>query len=68
MYIRLNAHFDTLGGSIQGLSAIRPQILAGAISPTQVFDAFSNVLAEQIKLFTVENASLTNAIAATQSP
>jgi hypothetical protein len=53
--------------SIQGLSAIRPQILAGAISPTQVFDAFSNVLAEQMKLFIVENASLTNATAATQS-
>ena len=53
--------------SIQGLSAIRPQILAGAISPTQVFDAFSNILAEQMKLFIVENASLTNATAATQS-
>ena len=53
--------------SIHGLSAIRPQIFAGAISPTQVFDAFSNVLAEQMKLFTVENASLTNATAATQS-
>ena len=53
--------------SIQGLSAIRPQILAGAISPTQVFDAFSNILAEQMKLFIVENASLTNATAATHS-
>ena len=53
--------------SIHGLSAIRPQILAGAISPAQAFDAFSNVLVEQMKLFSAENASLTNATAATQS-
>jgi signal transduction histidine kinase len=53
--------------SIQGLSKIRPAVTARAIQPAQVFDAFSNVLVEELQLFVKENASLTNARAATQS-
>ena len=54
-------------GDIQGLDKVRPAILAHAISPTDTFGAFSNVLAEELQLFVKENASLTNARAATQS-
>src|ERR1700743_1819811 len=53
--------------SIQDLSKIRPAITARAIQPTVVFGAFSNILAEELSLFVKENASLTNARAATQS-
>jgi signal transduction histidine kinase len=53
--------------SIQGLAKIRPAILAHAISPTDVFGAFSNVLSQELQLFVNENASLTNADAATAS-
>jgi signal transduction histidine kinase len=53
--------------SIQGLSKIRPAITAHAIQPTEVFGAFSNILTEELSLFVKENASLTNARAATQS-
>jgi signal transduction histidine kinase len=54
-------------GSIQDLSKIRPAVTARAIQPTQVFGAFSNILTEELSLFVKENASLTNAGAATQS-
>lgn len=54
-------------GDIQGLSKIRPAVAARAISPTDAFGAFSNVLTEELQLFIKENASLTNAKAATQS-
>ncbi|MGO9783875.1 MAG: nitrate- and nitrite sensing domain-containing protein [Streptosporangiaceae bacterium] len=54
-------------GSIQGLGNIRPAILARAITPTEVFGAFSNILTQELQLFIKENASLTNAPAATQS-
>ena len=54
-------------GSIQGLNQIRPAITARAIQPTAVFGAFSNVLSEEVNLFVKENASLTNASAATGS-
>jgi signal transduction histidine kinase len=54
-------------GDIQGLDKVRPAILAHAISPTDAFGAFSNVLAQELQLFVKENASLTNATAATQS-
>jgi Nitrate and nitrite sensing/HAMP domain len=53
--------------SIQGLAKIRPAILAHAISPTDVFGAYSNVLSQELQLFIKENASLTNASAATSS-
>ncbi len=53
--------------SIQGLGSIRPAILARAITPTEVFGAFSNILTQELQLFIKENASLTNAPAATQS-
>jgi hypothetical protein len=53
--------------SIQGLANIRPAILARAITPTEVFGAFSNILTQELQLFIKENASLTNAPAATQS-
>src|ERR1700760_2345091 len=52
---------------IQGLDKIRPAVTARAISPTDVFGAFSNVLAEEVQLFVKENASLTDAGAATGS-
>src|ERR1700759_292836 len=52
---------------VQGLDKIRPAVTARAISPTDVFGAFSNVLTEELQLFIKENASLTNANAATQS-
>jgi hypothetical protein len=54
-------------GSIQGLNQIRPAITARAIQPAAVFGAFSNVLSEEVNLFVKENASLTNASAATGS-
>jgi signal transduction histidine kinase len=54
-------------GSIQGLSQIRPAITARSIQPAEVFQAFSNILAEELNLFVKENASLTNAPAATGS-
>ncbi|HXP54295.1 MAG TPA: nitrate- and nitrite sensing domain-containing protein, partial [Streptosporangiaceae bacterium] len=53
--------------SIQGLSQIRPAITARAIQPTAVFQAFSNILSEELSLFVKENTSLTNAAAATGS-
>ncbi len=53
--------------SIQGLSKIRPAVTARAIPPTEVFGAFSNILTEELSLFVKENASLTNAAAATGS-
>ncbi len=53
--------------SIQGLAKIRPAVLAHAISPTDVFGAYSNVLSQELQLFIKENASLTNASAATSS-
>jgi hypothetical protein len=54
-------------GDIQGLNKIRPAVTARAISPTDVFGAYSNILNEELQLFIKENASLTNANAATQS-
>jgi signal transduction histidine kinase len=53
--------------SIQGLADIRPAVLARAITPTEVFGAFSNILTQELQLFIKENASLTNAPSATQS-
>ena len=53
--------------SIQGLADIRPAVLARAITPTEVFGAFSNILTQELQLFIEENASLTNAPSATQS-
>jgi signal transduction histidine kinase len=53
--------------SIQGLNGIRQAVIQRAIAPDQVFGAFSNILIQEVHLFTEENASLTNAIAATQS-
>jgi signal transduction histidine kinase len=53
--------------SVQGLGKIRPAVTARAIQPTEVFNAFSNILAEEVQLFVKENASLTNASAATGS-
>jgi signal transduction histidine kinase len=53
--------------SIQGLAKVRPAVLAHAISPTDVFGAYSNVLSQELQLFIKENASLTNASAATSS-
>ncbi|HEX4259282.1 MAG TPA: nitrate- and nitrite sensing domain-containing protein [Streptosporangiaceae bacterium] len=53
--------------SVQGLSKIRPAVTARAIQPTEVFNAFSNILAEEVQLFVKENSSLTNASAATGS-
>jgi signal transduction histidine kinase len=53
--------------SIQGLDKVRPAIMAHAISPTDAFGAFSNVLSQELQLFVKENASLTNAGAATGS-
>ena len=54
-------------GSIQDLNQIRPAITARAIQPAAVFGAFSNILSEEVNLFVKENASLTNASAATGS-
>jgi hypothetical protein len=53
--------------SVQGLNQIRPAITARAIQPAAVFQAFSNILSEELSLFVKENASLTNAPAATGS-
>jgi len=53
--------------SIQGLANIRPAVLARAITPTEVFGAFSNILTQELQLFIKENVSLTNAPSATQS-
>src|SRR6202012_1981212 len=54
--------------SIQGLSQIRPALTARALQPTGVFQAFSNILAEELSPFVKENTSLANAAAATGSP
>src|SRR5271165_2041069 len=53
--------------SIAGLSDVRQAVLAGAITPAQAFGAYSNILKQEMQLFIQENASLTNASAATQS-
>jgi signal transduction histidine kinase len=52
---------------IGALSGIRDQVNARAISPDQIFGAYSRIITDELHLFLQENASLTDISAATQS-
>ncbi|HEY4463332.1 MAG TPA: nitrate- and nitrite sensing domain-containing protein [Streptosporangiaceae bacterium] len=61
------ASINTMLADIDSLNAVRSAVSARAISPTQVFGAYSRVITDELDLFLKENASLTDISAATQS-
>jgi hypothetical protein len=61
------AVINTMIAQVQQLAAIRPKVVARAVTPAEVMASFSAVLSEELKLFVQENQSLTNGLVSQES-